>query len=85
MDFRDQIAHEISSLETFVDYVAAPCLRISRSVAFIDSSERFFQYIADLARSTFQHLRSLRLETMEGDDFDANRQQLKTIRNAWKP
>jgi hypothetical protein len=84
MDFRDQIAHEISSLETFVDYVAAPCLRISRSVAFIDSSERFFQYIADLARSTFQHLRSLRLETMEGDDFDANRQQLKTIRNAWK-
>jgi hypothetical protein len=84
MEFRDQIAHEISSLETFVDYVAAPCLRISRSVAFIDASERFFHYISDLARTTFHHLRSLPLESMSGDDFDNNRQQLLTIRDAWK-
>jgi hypothetical protein len=84
MEFRDQIGHEISSLSTFVDSVAAPCVRVSRSEAFIDSSERFFQYISLLAIHTQGYLGNLSLDSMTGDDFDSNRQQLKTIRDAWR-
>ena len=84
MEFGDKVGQEISALSTFVDSVSLPCVRVSRSVAFTDSSEQFFRYIAGLAKRTQEYLATLRLESMSGDDFDNNRQQLKTIRDTWR-
>lgn len=84
MDFSDKIGQEISALSTFVESVALPCVRINRSVAFIDSSEQYFHYISTLAKYTQEYLANLSLESMTGEDFDNNRQQLKTIRDTWR-
>lgn len=87
LPLRNQLVREVSALYGFVDSVTASCTRIPQSVAYTESSARFFQYIEQLTAATKRHLDGFPLEKMETaaeDEFHEIRDELFTIRRVWK-
>jgi len=78
---------EVSALYGFVDSVSASCTEIPQSVAFTESSARFFQCVEQLATATKNHLAAFppeHLEIATEDEFHEMRDELFTIRRVWK-
>jgi hypothetical protein len=87
LSLRSQLVREVSALYGFVDSVSASCTRVPQSVAFTESSARFFQYVEQLATATKKHLDSFPFDNLESaieDDFHEIRDELFTIRRVWK-
>src|SRR6266849_4357688 len=87
LSLRNQLVREVSALYGFVDSVSASCTRLPQSVAFTESSARFFQYVEQLALATKKHLVSFpseNPETATDDEFRESRDELRTIRRVWK-
>ena len=87
LPLRDQLVREVSALYGFVDSVSVSCTEIPQSVAFTESSARFFRYVEQLATATKNHLAGFppeNLETASEDEFHEMRDELFTIRRVWK-
>jgi hypothetical protein len=87
LSLRNQLVREASALYGFVDSVSAHCSRVPQSVAFTESSARFFQHIDQLAAATKTHLTAFpadNVETSTEDEFHQTRDELLTIRRAWQ-
>jgi hypothetical protein len=87
LSLRNQLVREASALYGFVDSVSAQCGRVPQSVAFTESSARFFQHIDQLAAATKRHLAvfpAKSVETATEDEFHQTRDELLTIRRAWQ-
>ncbi len=87
LPLRNQLVREASALYGFVDSVSAHCSHVPQSVAFTESSARFFQHIDQLAAATKRHLAAFPtgdVETASEDEFHQTRDELLTIRRAWQ-
>jgi len=87
LSLRNQLVREASALYGFVDSLSAQCSRVPQSVAFTESSARFFQHIDQLAAATKRHLAVFpadSVETASEDEFHQTRDELLTIRRAWQ-
>jgi hypothetical protein len=87
LSIRDQLVREASALYGFVDSISAQCSRIPQSVAFTESSTRFFQHVDHLATATKEHLAVFpedHIEAVTEEEFHETRAELCTIRNVWK-
>jgi hypothetical protein len=87
LPLRNQLVREASALYGFVDAVSAHCSRVPQSVAFTESSARFFRHIDQLATATKKHLDAFpadKVETATEDEFHQIRDELRTIRGVWK-
>jgi len=87
LSLRNQLVREVSALYGFVDSVSNSCTRLPQSVAFTESSARFFQYVEQLAVSTKKHLAGFPSENVESsteEEFRHARNELFTIRRVWK-
>ena len=87
LSLRNQLVREASALYGFVDSVSAHCSRLPQSVAFTESSARFFQHIDQLAIATKRHLAAFpadNVETATEDEFHQTRDELVTIRRVWQ-
>ena len=87
LPLRNQLDREVSALYGFVDLISASCARLPQSVAFTESSARFFRYIEQLAAATKNHLSkfpSSNLESVDEDEFHEIRGELFAIRRVWK-
>ena len=83
----DQLVREISALYGFVDSISVLCSRVPQSVAFTEPSFKFFQHVGKLAAASKSHLLSFdvgKAESANDDDFHEMRDELRTIRSAWK-
>ena len=49
---KDQLRQDATSLQKFVTSIADHCERRSGAAAYLESSERFFSYVVELAEST---------------------------------
>jgi hypothetical protein len=84
---RNQLVREASALYGFVDSVSAHCSRVPQSVAFTESSARFFEHIDQLASATKRHLAAFPAHDVQAateDEFHQTRDELLTIRRAWQ-
>jgi hypothetical protein len=87
LSLRNQLVREASAVYGFVESVTAHCSRVPQSVAFTESSARFFRHIDQLAAATKRHLAAFpvdNVETATEDEFHQIRDELRTIRGAWK-
>ncbi len=87
LSLRNQLVREASALYGFVESLSAQCSRVPQSVAFTESSARFFQHIDQLAAATKRHLAAFptdSVETATEDEFHQTRDELLTIRRAWQ-
>src|SRR6266849_5499875 len=87
LSLRNQLVREASALYGFVDSVSAHCSRVPQSVAFTESSARFFGHIDQLAAATKRHLDAFPtddVETATEDEFHHIRDERRTIRGVWK-
>jgi hypothetical protein len=83
----DQLVREVSALYGFVDSTSILCSRVPQSVAFTEPSFKFFQHVGKLAAATKSHLSAFdiaKAESANEDDFHEMRDELRTIRSAWK-
>jgi len=81
----NQLVREASALYGFVNSVSAHCSRVPQSVAFTESSARFFLHIDRLAEATKKHLAAFPekdVEAVTEDEFHEIRDELRTIRRA---
>jgi hypothetical protein len=58
-----QLRHDATSLYQFVSSVADRCERRDASAAYLDSSERFFKYLVDLAEATRKYIQNFSCAT----------------------
>jgi hypothetical protein len=87
LSLRNQLVREASALYGFVDSVSAHCSRVPQSVAFTESSARFFRHIDQLAAATKKHLVAFPaddVDTASEDGFHQTRDELLTIRRGWQ-
>ncbi len=87
VSLRNQLVREASALYGFVDSVSAHCSQVPQSLAFTESSTRFFDQIDQLATATKKHLASFPtndVDTATEDEFHQTRDELRTIRRAWQ-
>ena len=79
LPLRNQLDREVSALYGFVDSISASCAHLPQSVAFTESSARFFRYIEQLAVATKRHLARFPSANLEGaaeDEFHEIRGEL---------
>lgn len=87
LSLRGQLEREVSALYGFVDSISALCARVPQSLAFTEPSFKFFRHVGELAVATKTHLANFpvgSLESVSEDEFHESRDELRTIRSAWK-
>jgi hypothetical protein len=79
---RDHLRHDLTSLYSFVDSICDSCFNRPAASAHLAPTQRFFDYIVQLATATKLYLSSYSVE--DDDDYDAKRQELEIVRKAWR-
>jgi hypothetical protein len=82
---RTHLQRDVASLYAFVESVSRSCNPAPQSVAFPESSSRFFDYVVSLAEGTKKHITGFeRHAEDDDDDFLEARTELWTLRTAWR-
>jgi hypothetical protein len=82
---RAHLQHEVASLYAFVESVSRACIPAPQSVAFPESSTRFFEHVTLLAEGTKKHIIGFERHADDtDDDFLEARTELWTLRAAWR-
>jgi hypothetical protein len=82
---RDHLQHEVASLYSFVESISRACNPTPQSVSYSESSNRFFDYVQQLADKTKIHITGFDSHADDDDnDFLEARAELWTLRAAWR-
>lgn len=79
---RDHLRHDLTSLYSFIDSICDSCFHRPPASAHLAPTQRFFDYIVQLATATKLYLANYPVE--DDDDYDAKRQELEIVRKAWR-
>jgi hypothetical protein len=83
-NIQDQVRQDASSLHRFVSSISEKCERLNAAVTYPASSERFFDYISELAAATKKYLqRSLDGPGKSPNDYLDFRDEIATLRSSW--
>jgi hypothetical protein len=83
MPAREQnLRHDLTALYAFVDSIALPVSYRTSSEAYTPAAVRFFDYVENLATVTKAHVAAWKVA--DDDEFEDRREELGTIRAAWK-
>ncbi|MGA2351236.1 MAG: hypothetical protein ABSF70_12450 [Terracidiphilus sp.] len=79
---RDYLRHDLTALYAFIESVAGSNVFRRSSAAYSPAAVRFFDFVLDLAASSKKHLEEW--SVTDDDEFEDRREELGTIRAAWK-